>query len=186
MSQNNVEIVRQPIAVGARSRRRVEERLGLRFPRALALLTAAVWRLPSRSRLRQFMLRRSVISGWQGINRGDLEVGLAFYDEHVESVFDSGFAALGFENTHGRDVRREALSRVLAEFREFRFESDELIDLGDDRLLVLGRMRGSGLSSAATFDNEWANLVTISKGRVIRDQVFRDRAQALEAVGLTE
>ncbi len=93
MSQENLDIVRQPIAVGARSRRRVEERLGLRFPRALALLTAAVWRLPSRSRLRQFMLRRSVISGWEGINRGDLELGLAFYDQDVESVFDSGFAA---------------------------------------------------------------------------------------------
>ncbi len=29
-------------------------------------------------------------------------------------------------------------------------------------------MKGSGISSAATFDTDWANLVTISDGGVIR------------------
>jgi hypothetical protein len=32
MPQENVEIVRQPIVIGARSRRRLEERISLRFP----------------------------------------------------------------------------------------------------------------------------------------------------------
>jgi hypothetical protein len=40
MSQENVEIVRQPITVRARSHRRLEQRLALRFPRLLTLRPA--------------------------------------------------------------------------------------------------------------------------------------------------
>ncbi len=46
MSQENVEVVRQPFAVKARSRRGVEERVYLRFPSVVAFATRAVWRLP--------------------------------------------------------------------------------------------------------------------------------------------
>ena len=186
MSQENVEMVRQPLALKRRSTRGAEERLAVRFPRVLAFLSRAIWRLPQRSRLRRAVLRRAVERGWEGMNRVDLEVGLVLYHDDVESVFDPGFVALGFANTRGREERRRMLMKVYEETREFRFEPEELIDLGDDRLLVIGRMKGSGLSSGAPFDSEWANLVTISAGLVIRDQVFRSHREALEAAGLSK
>jgi ketosteroid isomerase-like protein len=79
----------------------------------------------------------------------------------------------------------QAQRRWIDEWGVFRFEPDELIDLGD-RLLMVGRMKGSGLSSGAVTTNEWALLVTVSAGRVIREQVFFDHAHALEAAGLQE
>jgi ketosteroid isomerase-like protein len=120
------------------------------------------------------------------MNRVDLEVGLVLYHDDVESVFDPGFVSLGFGNRRGREERRRMLMEVYEATRELGFEPEELIDLGDDRVLVIGRMKGSGLSSGAPFDTEWANLWTISAGLVIRDQVFMSHRDALEAVGLRE
>ena len=180
------EVVRQQLTLKPRSGRRLEERLALRFPRVLVRLARVAWRLPRRSRLRQALLRRVVARGWEGMNRVDLEVGLALYHEDVESVFDPGFVTLGFGDTRGREERRRMLMEVYSETREMRFEPDELIDLGDDRLLVIGRMKGRGLSSGAPFETEWGNLWTISDGLVIRDQVLISHREALEAAGLSE
>ncbi|MEA2347966.1 MAG: hypothetical protein QOG62_1753 [Thermoleophilaceae bacterium] len=119
------------------------------------------------------------------MNRGDLEAGNAFYDDDVESIFDPRWIAIGFENSRGRKQRLRTLTQFYAETRELRFEPGEIIDLGDDRVLVTGRMKGSGLNSGAPFDNEWANLATISGGFVVRDQVFMNHLEALEAVGLS-
>ena len=41
-----MDVTRQPIAVGAHSRRHLEERMGLWFPGALAFLTRLLLRLP--------------------------------------------------------------------------------------------------------------------------------------------
>ncbi len=180
------EVLRQQLAAKRRSTRGMEDRLAVRFPRLFAYFAQAIWRLPRGSRLRQAVIRRAVGVGWEAMNRVDLEVGLALYHDDVESVFDPGLASLGFGDAHGREERRRMLMRVYEETRELRFEPEELIDLGDDRLLVIGRMKGSGLSSGAPFDSEWANLWTISGGLVIRDQVFMHRREAYEAAGLSE
>jgi hypothetical protein len=150
VSRRNAEVVRQPIAVKADSRRRLEERLTLRFPRALALLSRVVLRLPPRSRLRQAIVLRATQLGLEAANRRDSKV--AFQD------------------------------RWQADWGGFRFEPEELIDLGN-RVLVVGHMKGSGLSGGAAVDNDWAYLVTFSGGRVRHEQIFLDRGEALEVVG---
>jgi hypothetical protein len=47
-------------------------------------------------------------------------------------------------------------------------------------------MRGKGGSSGAPIDSEWALLVTLSAGRVVREEPFFNHAQAFEAAGLPE
>jgi hypothetical protein len=100
MSQKNVEIVRQPIAVADRSRRRLEQHL-VRFPRANAFLAGAIWRLylrlPPRSRLRQAIIRRLIESGCEALNRRDFEATFAGYHPTVESIWPLQLVALGFE-----------------------------------------------------------------------------------------
>ena len=56
--------------------------------------------------------------------------------------------------------------------------------LGNDRAFMAGRIVGSGLSSGAAVDNDWAVIVTLAAGRVIREQFFFDHDAALDAVGL--
>jgi hypothetical protein len=188
MSQENVELVRQPLAVAPSSRRRFDELLALRFPLAVTLLYRLVWRLPPRSRLRRVVFRRAVQLGVEALNRRDYDAAFANYDPHVELVLESRLVGLGFDRIYrGREERVRLQGRWFAEWGDFRFAPKELIDLVDRRLFVSGHIVGSGLSSGAAFDSEWAILLTISAGaKVIREEVFFDRDEALEAAGLRE
>jgi ketosteroid isomerase-like protein len=185
MSEENVEIVRQPVAVRTKSRRSLDERLALRFPRAFAVLGATVLRSPPRSRLRQALLRRIVRRGYEAANRSDYDAAFAIYDQDVELIPPSGFESLGESELRGRGERVRFQRRWDAEWGEFRYEPEEIIDLGP-RMLVIAHIKGTGLSSGAAFESEWANLFTFSNGRVIREQAFTDHREALEAAGLPE
>jgi ketosteroid isomerase-like protein len=186
MSKEHVDVTRQPLAPKTRSRRHLEERLAVRFPRLLALVARAVWRLPRGSRLRGAIVRRVVVYGWAAFNRGDFDVCFALYDPNAESIMQSEVLGLGIEHTHSREARIDLQRGWAAEFGEFQFKCEELIKLDDDRNLVIGRMKGSGLASGAPFEQDWSVLWTISDGLVIREETFFDRTAALEAVGLTD
>jgi ketosteroid isomerase-like protein len=176
-----------PLAVKADSHRRLEERLRLRVPRVFALWGRAVLRLPPRSRLRQTLLRRSMRLALEAYNRKDLDAAYMTYHPDSETIFPQQLVAVGFDLvTRGREARLSAQGRWHAEWGEFRFAPDEGIDLGDGRFLVVGRIKGSGLSSGAGVDNDWALLVTTSAGQVTREQVFFDRSEAFGAAGLSE
>ena len=186
MSQENVDAVRQPITLEAHPRRRLEERLALQFPRGVILLVRAVWRLPPHSRLRQAYLRHAVQVGFGALNRGDVEAAVATYHPGVELELPKEFVGLGLDPPdRGREERVRFERRWNAEWGKVQYELEEIIDLGD-RLLVIGRFEGSGPSSGAGFDNEFAEIFTISAGRVIREQAFFDHAEALKAAGLRD
>jgi len=174
--------------VAPHARRRLEERAGLRFPGVLALLARLVLRLPPSSRLRQEAIRRAVQAGLEANNRRDFEAAYALYDPQVELVTEPRLTTLGFDRVYsGREERIRFQQRWTAEWGDFQFAPEELVDLGDGRVLVSGHIVGSGLSSGAAFDTYWAYITTTSSaGRVIREQFFFDRREALEAAGLTE
>jgi ketosteroid isomerase-like protein len=186
MSQENVEVARQPFAVKARSRRGVEERIYMRFPSVVAFATRALWRLSPRSRPRRALLLRVSQLGFEALNRGDFASSFMLYHPHVEFITPPSFVALGFDPVYrGREGRSEFQRGWTAEWGEMRFEPEEVLDLGD-RVLFVGRVKGSGISSGAGFESDWAVLLTIPAGRVIREQPFFDRGEALEAAGLEE
>jgi ketosteroid isomerase-like protein len=172
--------------LAADSRRRLEERLVLRFPYIKVLLTRVWWNRPPRSRLRQAIVRRLVRQGFEAANRGDYEVTFGLYDRDIELIPPTGLVGLGDEASYrGLEARISYEQNWRAEWGDFRYEPDELRDLGD-RFLVIGYIRSSGLTSGAATDTDFANLFTLSAGRVIREQVFFNRADALEAAGLSE
>jgi ketosteroid isomerase-like protein len=185
MSQENVEVVRQPMSPTPRRDRGLQERLLLRFPRLFVLANRAVFMLPPKSGLRRRMLRRNVELGIAAVNRGDYNVAFASYAEQAEYVPPSAWVPVGVGRTRGRAERISLESEWRAEWGDFAYAPEELYDLGD-RVLLTGRMKGSGNSSGAGFDIEWADLFHISGGRIAHDQVFFDRAEAFRAAGLSE
>jgi ketosteroid isomerase-like protein len=186
MPQENVEVVRQPIALKARPRRRLEERIYLRFPSAVAFVTRAAWRLPPRSRPRRAFLLRAAHSGFDALNRGDFEASFMLYHPDGQFITPPSLVGLGFDPSYrGRERRSEFQRGWVAAWGEMRFEPKEMLDLGD-RLLFVGRVRGSGVSSGAAFESDWACLFTISAAQVVREQPFFDRREALAAAGLSE
>lgn len=187
MSEQSVEAVRYPALTARRSSsRRLPERLALRFPRPAAFLVRGVQRLPARSRLRQGLIRYVIRQGVEALNRGDFDAVFGFYDRDCEFTVPPSFRSLGLEGTNGRSARISFQRLWVAEWVEFRFEPEEIVDLGDGhRLLLSGRIKGSGLSSGAAFGSEWAALLTVSAGWVAREQVFFDHAEARQAAGLS-
>ncbi len=112
------------------------------------------------------------------------EVAFGLHSPGVDSIPDPRLAEVGLKvPSRGREERIRFEKQWRAEWGEFRYEVEELIDLGN-RVLLIGRMIGSGSSSGAAFDNDWADLFTISGGQVVCEQVIFDRSKALEAAGL--
>lgn len=181
----SVPHVRQPLALRSGSSRRPEERLGLRFPKVLAFLARLWWRLPPTSRVRRVVVRRAVQLGFEAANRGDFESAFALYHSEVELIADPQLVAVGLDPIYrGRAERIHFQQRWNAEWGQFQFEPEELLDFGD-RLMVLGRVVGSGLTSGAGFDREWGVLFTVRAGQVVRETFLFDRGAALAAAGFT-
>ena len=186
MSQRTSEIVRQRLVLKDRPRRGLDERIFLFFPSVVRFVAAAVFRLPPRSRLRHAVLRRVAQIGFDATNRKDFASGFLLYHPDCELVTPRIFVALGFDPVyHGRQARLEFQRSWSAEWGEVRFEPVEVLDLGE-RLLFLGGVKGSGVSSGAAVESDWGVLFTLSAGRLIREQPFFDRQEALEAAGLRE
>ena len=86
---------------------------------------------------------------------------------------------------HGHDGYRSFFSVWLGVWGAYQGVPEELLDLGD-HLLTLGYLEALGESSGVGVTQEYASLMTVKDGQVIRQQEYFDRAEALEAVGLSE
>jgi ketosteroid isomerase-like protein len=65
-------------------------------------------------------------------------------------------------------------------------EATEIIDAGEDRVVVLQRERGLGRGSGVPFELHAAIVFTLRAGKLMRVQFLRNREEALEAAGLRE
>jgi ketosteroid isomerase-like protein len=132
------------------------------------------------------MIRDAFRLALEASNRGDYEAAFALLGPDYETITPPELVGFGFEPVYsGREGRLRLQRQWVAELGEFQNEPEEVIDLGD-HLLVLGRMKGIGSSSGAAFDSEVAYVITVTAGRMIREQPFRSHEEALEAVGLRE
>ena len=85
----------------------------------------------------------------------------------------------------GRDAVIEASRHYWGTWDDYRLDAEELMDAGSS-VVVAVRERGRGKGSGAPFDQRWAQVWTFRRGRIIRWELFPDKAAALEAAGLSE
>jgi len=67
-----------------------------------------------------------------------------------------------------------------------RIEVDELIDLGDERVLTTLRIVGRFRSTDIRVDTPWGSLISVTGGKIARAVGYGSRGQAFEAAGLSE
>lgn len=182
----------QPVVIQLGFRRRrlplrtLDERLAVRFPRLLRFMARRVTRLPLRSRLRRYLVARRTCQGFQGVNRGDLELLLTVYHEDVITCFDAsgGFIPLDLAGEHrGRDGFRRLFENWQAAWDDLKVEPRELIDAGD-RLVVTVDIGGTGKGSGVPAALRYYDVYTLRDGLISRHEMFADRAAALAATGL--
>jgi ketosteroid isomerase-like protein len=87
---------------------------------------------------------------------------------------------------HGPHAVRRYLQEWIDVFDKVTNVPEELVDLGDDRVLAVqhatGRAKGSGVET----EIRYAVIYTLRGGKIVRGREYIDRNHALEAVGLRE
>ena len=167
--------------------RTLDERLYVRFPSLLPRIVSAVMRLRPRSRIRQALLARSVQRGWAASDRGDLELALCSYDPDVEIRWPTT-GAIAFPDLKGVYRGHEGYRQVwraLHDPWEVEVHLEEVIDAGH-RMLVIGHATGQGKGSGIAVDAPFFALYSFRAGRIISEQYFNERDEALAAVGVSE
>jgi ketosteroid isomerase-like protein len=84
----------------------------------------------------------------------------------------------------------EQVNEVLKSFREawdhWQWEPQEMVDLDGDQVLVVNRIRMRGRASRVEVQATGVQVWTIRNGKLASVKLYQSKADALEAVGLSE
>ena len=117
--------------------------------------------------------------------RGDFDdIFFDYFDPDVEIVPPRPYPDTESSYRGAEGIRRwfRQLDEV---WDDWCFEAERFFDAGD-RVVVFARVSGSAKQSGAALVISAAHVLTLRDGRVTRADVFLDRSEALEAVGLRE
>jgi ketosteroid isomerase-like protein len=106
------------------------------------------------------------------INQRDIAGYLACCTDDVKLIWITPTTDVAGASYEGADGIRHFFERLEA--------------LGTDRVVAFMQLTGSGRASGIPTDAETANVYDLVDGRIRRIRVFFDRAEALEAAGLSE
>jgi ketosteroid isomerase-like protein len=107
-----------------------------------------------------------------------------YYDEQFEVLMPPDYPE-GEQVYFGRRGMSKLIGGLRDSWTKWRFEAERFIDVGE-RVIVLIRVVAEGGSSGIATERETAHLWTVRDGRLTAIQIYRDRAEALEAAGLGE
>ena len=115
---------------------------------------------------------------------GDWRTALSFLDPDV--VYDiSRFSAAGTV-FHGVQGVLDGFREWIGSWEGYRMEVLDVIDAGEDKVVVLNRQTGRGHGSGVPVEVDNAVVNTVLDGKVTRIDVYPSHADALDAVGLKE
>jgi ketosteroid isomerase-like protein len=124
-----------------------------------------------------------VAGGFAARAEGRTEEWTATYDPAVEWDISAHPLPDWPERGTGRDALMQHLDNYFAGWLDYETTVSEVIDAGDDVLVVLherARMRGSD----AVLERDLPQLFTVRNGLICNFRVFKTRRQALDAAGL--
>ena len=124
---------------------------------------------------------RRMYDAWE---RGDYESALAYFHPDVE--WSEPPDNPGARTWHGHEGVQRAVATWMGAWEDYRHERRELIDCGGDRVLMAGWQTGRGKGSGVEISEENFSVYRVREGRIVKQQMFRHRADALEAAGLSE
>ncbi len=117
---------------------------------------------------------KSVVAAF---NTADFDTALDLLTEDVE--FDWSRRMLDGEVMHGHDEVRSFMQGVREIFDEIHIPAEELTDLGDGLILLVGTARFKGRASGLDVEASAANLWTVRDGKVSRFRFYQNKEDAL-------
>jgi ketosteroid isomerase-like protein len=121
---------------------------------------------------------------FEAYNRGDLDTAVADFASDFEYIA-SGAIPGGRGVFRGPEGYKRFVGWLREEFDDARVEIDAITDAGDQVLVsvtIRGRGRQSGVEASW---NDW-QVWTLRDGKIVDGLGFTNRAEALEAAGLSE
>jgi ketosteroid isomerase-like protein len=121
--------------------------------------------------------------GYEALHRGDTEAFEAMSRERLDPdfAFHSHWAGRVFKGVAGT---QEWMSDVRETWDDYDQEIEEIVDLGDD-VLVVGRASARGAGSGVPVTQEFAVIWTFAGEKAIRARSFPSRAEAQKNVERT-
>ena len=118
------------------------------------------------------------------LNRGDVDAWSEYFAEDVDYR-----AVEAAPDDHGPILGRAAMRAYIQDwtdtFDQFHVEPIELIDAGEDQVVVVWRIGGRAKLSGVETDLTFAAL-TVRDGKTVRGREYWTREEALKAAGLSE
>ena len=127
----------------------------------------------------------TVRRAYEAFSSGGLDALLEHF--HADAEYDVSATIGPYAGTYyGRAAIRNLLADYFEAWEYVRLEPEDFIEVGDDRVVVLLRARTRGKGSGVDVDAQMTQVVTVRDGNVVRVVAYNERAEALEAVGLSE
>jgi ketosteroid isomerase-like protein len=116
---------------------------------------------------------------------GGVEAAVEFWDPEINYRAAEG-AIDDVGEMHGREAVRRYVQDWFDMFDDLAVVVEEIVDVGDDRVLSIQRLTGRAKLSGAETDLRYALVSTVRDGKIVQGREYMDKEQALEAVGLRE
>ena len=121
---------------------------------------------------------------WQ---RDDLDGWLSLIDPNVEWLTAVEREVGGVTSVYrGHEGMRELWKLWRTEVEDFWIETEEIRDLGDDRVLHLAQIEFRGPASGIVVKSELALVQTLRGGKIVRSMDYLSHQQALETLSRSE
>ena len=104
----------------------------------------------------------------------------------ADVIYDISRYSAGGGVFHGLEEVRAGFREWVDSWENYRYEVLDVIDAGEDKVVVTSRQTGKGRGSGVEIEVTNAVVNTLRNGKVIRMDVYPTPAEALEAVGLLE
>jgi ketosteroid isomerase-like protein len=119
--------------------------------------------------------------------KGDLWALREIADPNIEWEWAEGMASLygGPRIYRGLEEIGAATLEWLAAWDSYWMTADDFIEAGDE-VVVFMRLHARAAGTESVVEQRVAAVWGLRKGRAVRVRYYEDRAEALEAVGLTE
>jgi uncharacterized protein len=116
-------------------------------------------------------------------NEGDIEAVLGCMDPDIEFV--PLRALLEGSAYRGHDGFRRFVADMVDDWEDYHPISEEFRDVGDGRVLVLGRFHARGRASGVEVESPAAWVSQVRGGKIVRVRIYADEQSALASLGVS-
>lgn len=121
--------------------------------------------------------------GMAAFDRSDWEAVFELLDPDIEWGYQPAHPEV--PSFRGHEGVRDFLALWAEAWDEYRFEPEELVEVGDS-VVVGGRERGRPQGGGAEVDHEVYVVWTVRGGKAVRYRMFTDRSEAMMAAATDE